>query len=79
VALAEAVNGRDVQSVKGFLHPSLVVKTTAGSLICYDDFLSLFVEPLFNSNWGWREEVEIGKYGATHNCVRHNRFSGWYF
>ena len=36
-----------------------MVKTTAGSLICYDDLLSLFVEPLFNSNLGWREEFEI--------------------
>lgn len=58
-SLAAAINARDLEAVQRFLHPSLVVKTIAGSTLSFRDLMSQFVTPMFNSKSDWGEEIEI--------------------
>ncbi len=58
-ALAAAVNARDLDGVKTFIHPSFVSKTAGGSVISRDDLLTLFLEPMFRTNRDWREDIKI--------------------
>ena len=57
-ALAEGVNRHDLESVKGFIHPSYVGRSKSGHTGGFQDVLGL-VERLLGPGSDFREEVEI--------------------
>jgi len=68
-ALAQAVNGRNLASVKAFIHPSCIGRTRNGQSLGYQDIVRL-AEQLLAPGSDFEERVEVEDVAVSGDTAR---------